>query len=577
MSRLLAAAVLVVGCLPIGSAPAAEPQRIALWNGRAPVGEGRVEKAEAWITVHRPRKTSGAAVVICPGGGYGTLVTGAEGHGIAAWLNRYGITGIVLEYRLPAGRTFVPLWDAQRALRTVRARAPEWGIDPARVGIMGFSAGGHLAATAGTHFDDGDPSAQDPVDRASCRPDFLILVYPVINMGETTHPRCRTNLLGKDPSLELAALFSSEKQVTARTPPAFLAHAQDDKVVPPEHSKLFYDALLSHRIPAQYLELPSGGHGLNGYKGPMWDAWQEKSLAWLAQRKIIPQVSEASSRAPMFLAVGSALRRVTSQDGIRWEHNQEVPGQARDDAYLLRGATHGEGLIVAVGQRILVSRDGREWTEASVQRNWLGDVAYGKGMFVAVGYQRSISSRDGTTWSAPVRNPTVSGRRIAFGGGRFVAIGWMTEQGQQVGYSTTTTDAQEWTNTKVAGGLIPRSVAFGNGRFVLVGSHGLRESSADGVTWQHRTLGEEAEELREVIWTGEQFVALGNRGGYASPDGIQWRLWSQRVPSQVCYGNGVFAGSSAGSFSYSKDGVQWTPVESESKTQIRKIIFVPGS
>lgn len=271
-----------------GPVLAAEPQRIGLWNGKAPVSKGVLEQADAWITVHRPAKSNGAAVVICPGGGYGVLVTGPEGHGIAAWLNRYGITGIVLEYRLPAGRTFVPLWDAQQALRTVRARAKEWEVDPARVGILGFSAGGHLAATAGTHFDEGDPAAQDPVDRASCRPDFMILVYPVINMGETTHARCRANLLGKDPAPELVELFSNEKQVTKRTPPAFLAHAVDDQAVPPEHSKLFYHALQAQQIPAQYLELPSGGHGLNGYKGPMWDAWQEQSLAWLAQRKIIP-------------------------------------------------------------------------------------------------------------------------------------------------------------------------------------------------------------------------------------------------------------------------------------------------
>jgi acetyl esterase/lipase len=541
------------------------------------VGDGKVEEAEAWITVHQPAKSNGAAIVICPGGGYGTLVTGAEGHGIAAWLNRHGIAGIVLEYRLPAGRSFVPLWDAQRALRTVRARAKEWSIDPERVGIMGFSAGGHLAATAGTHFDDGNPAAEDAIDRASCRPDFQILVYPVINMGETTHPRCRANLLGPNPSPQLAELFSNEKQVTAQTPPTFLAHAQDDKVVPPEHSKLFYNALEAQKIPAHYLELPSGGHGLNGYKGAMWDAWQEKSLLWLAGLRIIPQVSDASTRGPMFVAVGSGLRRVTSVDGGHWEHDQEVPEQARNDAYLLRGATHGQGLIVAVGQRILVSPDGRKWNEASAQSNWLGDVAYGNGMFVAVGYHRSIHSHNGTEWSAPVRNNTVSGRRIAFGGGRFVAIGWMTEAGQQVGYSTTTTDAQQWFNTKVSDGLIPRSVAFGKGRFILVGSHGLRESSADGVVWQHRALGEESEELREVIWTGGQFIALGNRGGYASPDGIEWTPWSRRVPSQVCYGNGIFVGCSAGAFSYSKDGVQWMPAESKSKTQIRKIIFVPGS
>ena len=157
--------------------------------------------------------------------------------------------------------------------------------------MIGFSAGGHLASTAGTHFDDGDPNAKDAIDRASCRPDFLILVYPVVIMDENTHAGCRKNLFGKDPSPKVVESFSNEKQVTARTPPAFLAHAQDDKAVPPLHSQAFYQALQQHKIPSQYLELPSGGHGLNGYKGPMWDAWQEKSLAWLAELKFIPTVT----------------------------------------------------------------------------------------------------------------------------------------------------------------------------------------------------------------------------------------------------------------------------------------------
>ncbi|HVX14852.1 MAG TPA: alpha/beta hydrolase [Pirellulales bacterium] len=265
-----------------------KPERISLWQKHAPIGDGQFEEADAWITLHRPVKGNGAAIVICPGGGYGTLVTGAEGHGIAEWLNGHGITGVVLEYRLPAGRSAVPLLDAQRALRTVRSRAKEWAIDPTHIGIIGFSAGGHLASTAGTHFDDGDPKASDPIDRGSCRPDFMLLVYPVIVMGEKTHQGSKSNLLGDDPSPELVARFSNEKQVTAETPPAFLAHAVDDKPVPPENSRAFYEALKAHEIPARYVELPSGGHGLDGYQGPMWDKWQAESLAWLAELKIIP-------------------------------------------------------------------------------------------------------------------------------------------------------------------------------------------------------------------------------------------------------------------------------------------------
>lgn len=264
-----------------------KPARVGLWNGKAPIGNGEFQETEVFITVHRPAKANGAAIVICPGGGYGGLVTGGEGHGIAAWLNKHGITGVVLEYRLPAGRTYVPLLDAQRAIRTVRARSAELGVDPARIGIMGFSAGGHLASTADTHFDGGDPKSADPIARVNCRPDFAILVYPVISMGDKTHQGSKQNLLGANPSKELVELFSNEKQVTDKTPPTFLAHAKDDTVVVPENAQMFYDALQAHKVPSRYLELPSGGHGLNGYKGPMWDAWQEQSLAWLGELKLL--------------------------------------------------------------------------------------------------------------------------------------------------------------------------------------------------------------------------------------------------------------------------------------------------
>ncbi len=268
-----------------GASPARPPsEKLMLWSGTAPLGDGRFEAGRASITVYRPplEKANGTAVVICPGGGYGGVVVGPEGHGIAHWLLQHGIAGVVLEYRLPSGRPFVPLLDAQRAIRSVRAHAKGWNIDPFRIGIMGFSAGGHLASTAGTHFDEGNPKAADPIDRESCRPDFMILVYPVITMGPTTHRGTKDNLLGPRPKPKMVALFSNEKQVTDRTPPAFLAHAQDDAAVTPANSRMFFDALQSHHVPAKYLELPQGGHGLNGYQGPMWSAWQTESLKWLA-------------------------------------------------------------------------------------------------------------------------------------------------------------------------------------------------------------------------------------------------------------------------------------------------------
>jgi len=283
MKSVLIAGILLqaVVCL------AEEPARIPLRADSSPTSKDAPDDA-AFITIHKPEKGNGAAIVICPGGGYGGLVTGPEGHGIAQWLNRHGITGIVLEYRLPRGRALVPLSDAQRAIRLARANAKEWGLDPARIGIMGFSAGGHLASTAATHFDDGDPAAKDPVDQVSSRPDFAILVYPVVTMGAKTHAGSRNNLLGPEPSAALIEQFSNELQVTKLTPPMFLAHALDDTPVPPENSQLLFDALQAQKIASKYLALPSGGHGLNGYKGPMWDVWQDQSLTWLSELKFIP-------------------------------------------------------------------------------------------------------------------------------------------------------------------------------------------------------------------------------------------------------------------------------------------------
>jgi acetyl esterase/lipase len=289
---------LVLISVTFGEEPkAAAPEKIALWSGSAPIGDGQSEAAGPSITVHRPaaEKANGAAMVICPGGGYGGLVVGAEGHGIAQWLVQHGITGIVLEYRLPKGRSSVPLLDAQRAIRTARSKAADWKIDTNRIGIIGFSAGGHLASTAATHFDEGNAQAEDPIERLSCRPDFAILVYPVVSMGPLGHGGSRRNLLGSDPSEELIEKFSNEKQVTDRTPPIFLTHALNDKVVVPENSRMLYEALKKHRVATEYLELPEGGHGLNGYKGPMWDAWQTKSLAWLAMLKIIPSSDAADA------------------------------------------------------------------------------------------------------------------------------------------------------------------------------------------------------------------------------------------------------------------------------------------
>ncbi len=267
---------------------AAEPEKFTLWPDIRPQ-ESERESNGATITLIRPDNPNGTAIVICPGGGYRNLVTGPEGTGIARWLASHGITGIVLEYRLPHGDPNRPLSDAQRAIRVARSKARDWNCDPSRIGIIGFSAGGHLASTAATHFDEGDSAAPDPIERVSSRPDFALLVYPVISMGKFAHAGSRANFLGERPSPSLVKLYSNELQVSPATPPIFLTHALDDTVVTSENSKLFYQALLKHNVPARYLELPSGGHGLNGYKGPMWDRWQKQSMLWLAEQGFLPR------------------------------------------------------------------------------------------------------------------------------------------------------------------------------------------------------------------------------------------------------------------------------------------------
>lgn len=262
---------------------------VALWSGKAPVGGGKYEDCNLELEVFLPPadKANGTAIVLCPGGGYIRHVTDREGYPIAQWLSEHGIATIILEYRLPELRHEVPLLDAQRAIRLTRANAALWKIDPKRIGILGFSAGGHVASTVATHFDTGNVGSPDPIERLSCRPDFAWLVYPVITMGKYTNTGSRNELLGLHPKPELVGLYSNETQVTADTPPTFLAHAVDDKPVPPENSRQFFAAMKTHRVSVELLELPSGGHGLNGCKGPLWEQWKAAAIKWLAGQKLI--------------------------------------------------------------------------------------------------------------------------------------------------------------------------------------------------------------------------------------------------------------------------------------------------
>ncbi len=246
------------------------------------------------ITVFLPanRNNSGQAVVICPGGGYGVLAYDWEGTDIAKWLNGNGIAAIVLKYRLPGSASNItphlsPLMDAQRAIRMVRYHASQWKINPGQVGIMGFSAGGHLASTAGTHFDQGNTSSKDSIDRYSSRPDFMILAYPVISMSKPImHEGSRNNLIGSQPSKELAEYYSDELQVSEQTPPTFIFHASDDDAVPVENSLLFYQALKDHKVPASLHIFPNGGHGFSLALGdPMLNRWTELCIDWIRSLK----------------------------------------------------------------------------------------------------------------------------------------------------------------------------------------------------------------------------------------------------------------------------------------------------
>lgn len=221
------------------------------------------------IAVYLPSKrfATGQAVVICPGGGYWVLAYDLEGTDIARHLNSIGVAGIVLKYRLPtSGNTIephkAPLMDAQRAMRMVRANAAQWNIDTAKIGVMGFSAGGHLASTLGTHFDYGNKASKDPIERLSCRPDFMILMYPVISFtSPLMHPGSKEALLGKNDDPKLVEYYSNELQVKKDTPPAFFVHADNDDGVPVENSLLMYAALRKENISAELHIISEGGHG----------------------------------------------------------------------------------------------------------------------------------------------------------------------------------------------------------------------------------------------------------------------------------------------------------------------------
>lgn len=276
-----------------GAVSADEPKVELLWPAGAPGAKGTEAKDKPTLVLYPAPLASntGAAIVICPGGGYGHLAMGHEGHDIAKWLNSFGVSAFICDYR---HRTKgyghpAPLQDAQRAIRIVRARGVEWGVQPDRIGILGFSAGGHLASTAATHFDAGQADSSDPIAKVSSRPDFAILCYPVIAFDEPfSHRGSQTNLLGPSADSELVRSLSNEKQVTPQTPPTFLWHTDEDTGVPPENSIAFYAALKKAKVPAELHVFAKGRHGLGlAADVPGTSDWPKLCERWLRNRGLL--------------------------------------------------------------------------------------------------------------------------------------------------------------------------------------------------------------------------------------------------------------------------------------------------
>ena len=326
------AALLVL--FAVSTARAVGPEPVLIWPEGAPAAVGDEDRVKPELRIYLPEgdERTKAGVVVCPGGGYGALAMDHEGHQVARWFNSKGIAAFVLKYRLgPRYRHPAPLQDAQRALRYVRANSEKFKISPERIGIMGFSAGGHLASTAATHFDEGTKDSPDPIARVSSRPDFAILCYPVISMTQKFgHTGSRRNLLGENPDPDIADFLSSEKQVTAATPPTFLFHTGEDAGVPVENSLAFYAAMRAAKVPGELHVFQSGPHGVGLAPGnPALEGWKDLLFNWMKQSG--------------FLAVEkrAVLHGKVSLDGepVRWGTISLIPenGGHRPTAWALIG------------------------------------------------------------------------------------------------------------------------------------------------------------------------------------------------------------------------------------------------
>ena len=274
------------------SATVEEPRKIYLWEGGAPGALGSDETDKPSLIYYAPwgENVSGTAVIVAPGGSYRFLASNHEGRQVANWFNALGVAAFVLAYRLgPRYHHPIELGDAQRAIRLVRSHAKEFGLLPNRIGIMGFSAGGHLASTAAAHFDDGNTAAPDAIDRASSRPDFAILAYPVISMKPPyAHEGSVHSLLGENPDPQSREALSNEQHVTAETPPTFLFSTNEDTVVPAENSVQFYLALRKAGVPAELHVFEKGPHGVGLDLGdPAVGEWSKLLANWLRVRGLL--------------------------------------------------------------------------------------------------------------------------------------------------------------------------------------------------------------------------------------------------------------------------------------------------
>jgi acetyl esterase/lipase len=291
MSKVLSLSILLLAISAVSQTQQLPRLEFPLWTGDAPGALGKDAKDIPTLTPYfaPPGKAKGASFIICPGGGYAALAP-HEGFQYAIWLNEQGITGFVLKYRLGSNGYRHPamMQDVQRALRYVRANAEKWNLDPNRIGVMGSSAGGHLASTALTHFDAGNAAAADPIDRVSSRPSLGILCYAVITMGPDTHAGSKQYLLGDNPEPALVELLSNEKQVTANTPPVFIFHTYEDSAVKVENALEFASALRRNKVPFALHIYPKGGHGM-GLGSAQWDPgnrhpWTNDCALWLKEQ-----------------------------------------------------------------------------------------------------------------------------------------------------------------------------------------------------------------------------------------------------------------------------------------------------